>query len=66
MDHLYRHPAGRAKAKVIASGGVSQVEHIRQLKMLQSLGVVGCIVGRALYEGKLRLKDALAAACGEE
>lgn len=50
------------KAKVIASGGVSKVEHIRQLKTLQPLGVVGCIIGRALYEGKLNFRDALMAA----
>ncbi len=58
--------AETVKAKVIASGGVSQAEHIRQLKRLQPLGVVGCIIGRALYEGRLSLKDALAATCDEE
>ncbi len=57
--------AETVKAKVIASGGVSQVEHIRQLKTLQPLGVVGCIIGRALYEGRLSLKDVLAAPCDE-
>ncbi|MFN3420800.1 MAG: 1-(5-phosphoribosyl)-5-[(5-phosphoribosylamino)methylideneamino]imidazole-4-carboxamide isomerase [Armatimonadota bacterium] len=47
------------KAKVIASGGIGSAEHVRQLKTLEPLGVVGCIVGRALYEGKLSLRDVL-------
>jgi phosphoribosylformimino-5-aminoimidazole carboxamide ribotide isomerase len=47
---------------VIASGGVTEIEHIRRLKAMETLGVVGCIVGRAIYEGKLSLKDALEAA----
>jgi len=44
---------------VIASGGVTTVEDIRALK---KAGAAGAIIGRALYEGKLRLEDALAAA----
>ena len=44
---------------VIASGGVTTVEDIRRLK---DAGAAGAIVGRALYEGKLTLKAAMAAA----
>jgi len=44
---------------VIASGGVTTVEDIRALK---KAGASGAIVGRALYEGKLTLEAALAAA----
>ena len=47
------------RVNVIASGGVTEIEHIKCLKAMEPLGVVGCIVGRALYEGKLSLKDAL-------
>ena len=43
---------------VIASGGVSRVEHLRRL---QTIGVEGAIVGRALYAGTLDLRDAIAA-----
>jgi phosphoribosylformimino-5-aminoimidazole carboxamide ribotide isomerase len=53
---------GTGEVKVIASGGVTEIEHIRRLKAMETLGVVGCIVGRAIYEGKLSLKDALEAA----
>jgi phosphoribosylformimino-5-aminoimidazole carboxamide ribotide isomerase len=43
---------------VIASGGVTTVEHLRRLA---KLGVEGAIVGRALYDGGLGLGEALAA-----
>ena len=43
---------------VIASGGISSLNH---LKMLQSLGVEGAIVGKALYTGDIKLKQAIAA-----
>ena len=43
---------------VIASGGISSVEHIERLARL---GVEGAIVGRALYTGGIDLKEALAA-----
>jgi phosphoribosylformimino-5-aminoimidazole carboxamide ribotide isomerase len=43
---------------VIASGGVADLDHVRRLA---AGGAFGCIVGRALYEGRLRLPDTLAA-----
>ena len=46
---------------VIASGGVTTVEDIRALA---KAGAAGAIIGRALYEGKLTLEAALAAAAG--
>ena len=46
--------------RVIASGGVSTVQH---LKALAEAGAEGAIVGTALYEGRLQLSDALAVAC---
>ena len=51
--------AAAVKIPVIASGGVTTVEDIHKLV---PLGVAGAIIGRALYEGKIRLADALAAA----
>jgi phosphoribosylformimino-5-aminoimidazole carboxamide ribotide isomerase len=47
------------EADVIASGGVTTADDVRRLA---ALGVAGCIIGRALYEGPLTLADALAAA----
>jgi phosphoribosylformimino-5-aminoimidazole carboxamide ribotide isomerase len=45
-------------APIIASGGVTTVQHVVQLARL---GLAGCIIGRALYEGKINLRDALEA-----
>jgi phosphoribosylformimino-5-aminoimidazole carboxamide ribotide isomerase len=42
---------------VIASGGISSLNH---LKMLRKLGAEGAIVGKALYTGGINLKQALA------
>ncbi|MBL8829447.1 MAG: tRNA-dihydrouridine synthase, partial [Planctomycetaceae bacterium] len=43
---------------VIASGGVTRAQDVGELKRI---GVAGCIIGRALYEGRLTLGDALTA-----
>lgn len=53
--------ADAAGVPVIASGGVSSAEDLRQLAALAPRGVEGAIVGRALYTGALDLSDALAA-----
>ena len=42
---------------VIAAGGITSILH---LKMLKQLGVEGAIVGKALYTGDIKLKDAIA------
>lgn len=45
---------------VVASGGVSTLADIKDLLPLQEVGVVGVITGRALYDGNLSLKEAIA------
>jgi len=44
---------------VIASGGISRVEEIEKLLTLESDGVMGVIVGRALYTGQIDLTKAI-------
>jgi phosphoribosylformimino-5-aminoimidazole carboxamide ribotide isomerase len=44
---------------VIASGGVSKIEEIERLMALESEGVIGVIVGRALYAGRFDLEEAI-------
>ena len=44
---------------VIASGGVSRIEEIEHLMELEPDGIIGVIVGRALYTGRLDLEDAI-------
>ena len=50
---------------VIASGGVASLADIRALRMRFESGVVGVVVGRALYEGNFSLSDALKVALHE-
>ncbi len=47
---------------IVASGGVSSIDDIKALRELEPLGLLGCIVGRALYTGDLALPEAIAAA----
>ena len=48
--------------RIIASGGVSSLENIKALQALTPWGMDGAIVGKALYDGKLDLGQALALA----
>lgn len=41
---------------IIASGGVTTLDEI---KILKEMGIYGCIIGKAIYENKIALKDAL-------
>ncbi len=44
---------------ITASGGVTTLEDIVRLKELESLGVDGVIIGKALYEGRISLREAI-------
>lgn len=46
---------------LIASGGVSSHADLAALKEIEGDGVIGCIVGRALYEGQLSVADCVKA-----
>jgi phosphoribosylformimino-5-aminoimidazole carboxamide ribotide isomerase len=48
--------AKAVKLPVIASGGVTTLDDLRRLAQLN---LTGCIIGRALYEGRLRLPEAI-------
>ncbi len=50
---------------VIASGGVSNLDDLRALKAEESAGIEGVIVGRALYDGGVEPKAALAVLAGK-
>jgi len=43
--------------QLIASGGVSSADDVRRLRQMPNL--YGCIVGKALYDGAVRLSDLL-------
>jgi len=47
--------------QVIASGGVSQIDDVRALSEIKEPRLDGVIIGKALYEGHVKLEDALQA-----
>jgi phosphoribosylformimino-5-aminoimidazole carboxamide ribotide isomerase len=53
-NELYQEILNRSKVKLIASGGVSCINDLIQLK---ALGCEGAIIGKAFYEGKITLKE---------
>ena len=53
--------AERSGAPVIASGGVASTTEYINIKLKKVPGIIGAIVGRALYEGNFDLREALAA-----
>lgn len=59
---LLREVCARTDKPVIASGGVSSIQDLVDLRSLVSLGVEGSIVGKALYAGAFTLPEALVAA----
>ncbi len=50
----------RTKKPVVASGGVSKLDDLRQLAALGPAGLEGVIVGKALYAGAFTVEEALA------
>jgi phosphoribosylformimino-5-aminoimidazole carboxamide ribotide isomerase len=46
--------------EIIASGGVTGLDDLRALRTLEPVGITGVIAGRALYEGRFTVKEALA------
>jgi phosphoribosylformimino-5-aminoimidazole carboxamide ribotide isomerase len=47
---------------VIASGGVASLDDVRQLQSVGSSGVVGVVIGKALYTGDVDLREAISVA----
>ncbi len=52
--------------RVIASGGVASLDDIRALKEVEADGVVGVVIGKALYTGAIDLAQAIAVAEGSQ
>jgi len=47
---------------VIASGGVASLDDVRELETFASSGIVGVVIGKALYTGDVDLAQAIAVA----
>jgi phosphoribosylformimino-5-aminoimidazole carboxamide ribotide isomerase len=54
-----RRLAEAVSIPVVASGGVSSIKDVEALLPLEESGVIGVIIGKALYSGALDLKAAL-------
>ncbi len=54
--------SARLSTPVVASGGVGRIEHLQALKAASAsfAGIEGVIVGRALYDGRIEPREALA------
>jgi phosphoribosylformimino-5-aminoimidazole carboxamide ribotide isomerase len=55
---LVAEAAQTAGAKLLYSGGVGELDHLRELAALQLPALEGVIVGRALYEGRFSIAEA--------
>lgn len=62
---LLTRVAAHTDAPIVASGGVSSLEDVAELRELVPLGVDSAIVGKALYAGRFTLEEALAVARGD-
>lgn len=51
------------EATVLASGGVGSVDHVRGLVALNRANLGGVVVGKALYDGRVRFAQLREAAC---
>ncbi|MBL8149889.1 MAG: 1-(5-phosphoribosyl)-5-[(5-phosphoribosylamino)methylideneamino]imidazole-4-carboxamide isomerase [Blastocatellia bacterium] len=51
--------AFESRLKITASGGVGSLEDVRRLKEIEHYGVDSCIIGKALYEKRFTLQEAL-------
>ncbi|MDX8568703.1 1-(5-phosphoribosyl)-5-[(5-phosphoribosylamino)methylideneamino]imidazole-4-carboxamide isomerase [Elizabethkingia sp. HX XZB] len=53
-NELYKEILSGTAVKLIASGGVSNIE---DLHLLKEIGCEGAILGKAIYEGRIKLKE---------
>ena len=46
-----------SSAPVVVSGGISSIEDIKKIKTLNKFNIEGVIVGKAIYDGDIKLND---------
>jgi phosphoribosylformimino-5-aminoimidazole carboxamide ribotide isomerase len=51
---LYQEIIAKTKIQLVASGGISCIEDVYKMK---EIGCTGTIIGKAIYEGRILLKD---------
>jgi phosphoribosylformimino-5-aminoimidazole carboxamide ribotide isomerase len=45
--------------RLIASGGISSMDDLEELSRLEESGLTGCITGKAIYDGRINLREAV-------
>lgn len=58
---LLREVAAATDARIVASGGISVLDDVIELAKYTDEGIDSAIIGKALYEGRFSLSEALAA-----
>ena len=51
--------SGTPSIKLITAGGISCLDDLKTLKKLESYGLIGVIIGKALYEQRFSLQEAI-------
>ena len=49
--------SGKAKIPLVISGGVSSLEDIKKIKSLSNSNIEGVIIGKAIYDGDIKISD---------
>jgi phosphoribosylformimino-5-aminoimidazole carboxamide ribotide isomerase len=62
LDALTEVLKGAPGLQVIASGGVGEARHVRELAQLPHTNLLGVITGKALYDGRMTVAEGLMAA----
>lgn len=60
---LLRRVLDGSSARVVAAGGIGDLQHVRSVLELRHPRLEGVVVGRALYEGTVDLKKAIELTC---
>jgi len=47
----------KAKIPLVISGGVSSLEDIKKIKSLSNVNIEGVIIGKAIYDGDIKIND---------
>jgi len=55
----------KTSLKLILAGGISSIEDIKSVKCFEKEGIYGVIIGKALYEGIIKLDEAIKTATGK-
>ena len=49
--------SSKTKIPLVISGGVSSLEDIKKIKSLRNSNVEGVIIGKAIYDGDIKISD---------